>query len=321
MYTRWMAKLSGLYQLPLGFNVSGTFNAREGWSVPHYFTLYDYDAPNYTAGYGNTIYTQPQTDDALPTFYNVTLRLEKKINIGTGRLYLMADIFNLLNSNMAIRSYSENFGSAYFRDAGATPTFQQYNSAYYNFTGLRNEVLNPRIIEIRGPVRVLSSTRRRTKARPGASRDGLFFFGGTEGGKNGPLVAREVGLERAAPLLLGDVALVGQHLLLGPLRALPLLAADLGDPPLLGARFSEDVRLDLVGQDAPGQEPVQGLRPLLLALDLGTRREVLEVNAGRDLVDVLSAVAARADELLDDVRLADAERVPSGPPRPVPCRG
>jgi hypothetical protein len=146
MYTRWMVKLSGLYQLPWGFNVSGTFNAREGWRVPHYFTLYDYDAPNYTAGYGNTIYTQAQTDDALPTFYNVSLRLEKKINIGGGRMYLMADVFNLLNSNMPIRSYSENYGSAYFRDAGATPTFQQYNSAYYAFTGLRNEVLNPRVI-------------------------------------------------------------------------------------------------------------------------------------------------------------------------------
>ena len=146
MYTRWMVKLSGLYQLPWGFNVSGTFNAREGWRVPHYFTLYDYDAPNYTAGYGNTIYTQPQTDDALPTFYNVSFRLEKKVNIGAGRLYLMADVFNLLNSNMPIRSYSEEYGSAYFRDAGATPTFQQYNSNYYAFTGLRNEILNPRVI-------------------------------------------------------------------------------------------------------------------------------------------------------------------------------
>jgi hypothetical protein len=146
MYTRWMVKVSGLYQLPLGFNVSGTFNAREGWRVPHYFALYDYNAPNYTAGYGNTIYTQPQTDDALPTFYNISLRLEKKIAIGTGRLYLMADVFNLLNSNMPIRSYSENYGSAYFRRAGTPATYQQYSSDYYAYTGLRNEVLNPRVI-------------------------------------------------------------------------------------------------------------------------------------------------------------------------------
>jgi hypothetical protein len=145
MYTRWMAKISALYQLPLGFNVSGTFNAREGWRVPHYYTLFDYSAPNYTAGHSQTIYTQPQTDDALPTFYNITLRIEKKINIGQGRLYLMADVFNLLNSNMAIRSYPKNYGTAYFRNAGDPLTFQQYNSSYYNYTGLLNEVLNPRI--------------------------------------------------------------------------------------------------------------------------------------------------------------------------------
>jgi len=145
MYTRWMFKLSGLYQLPLGFNVSATFNAREGWRVPHYFNLYDYDAPNYTAGYGQTIYTQLQTEDALPLFYNVTFRIEKRINIGAGRMYLMADVFNLLNSNMPIRSYPYNMGSAYFRSAGDPATFQQYNSSYYNYTGYYNEVLNPRI--------------------------------------------------------------------------------------------------------------------------------------------------------------------------------
>jgi hypothetical protein len=145
MYTRWMVKVSGLYQLPYGFNISGTFNAREGWRVPHYFTLFDYSAPNYTAGHSIDIYTQPQTDDALPTFYNVSLRLEKKVNIGGGRLYLMADVFNLLNSNMPIRSYSENYGTAYYNVAG-TIGWQQTSQAHYNFTGLRNEILNPRVI-------------------------------------------------------------------------------------------------------------------------------------------------------------------------------
>ena len=65
--------------------------------------------------------------------------------------------------------------------------------------------------------------------------------------------------------------------------------------------------LDLVDQDAAGQEPVEGLGAFLLALDLGAGGEMLEVDAGRDLVDVLAAVAARADEFLDDVLFADAE--------------
>ncbi len=146
MYTRWMAKLSGLYQLPYGFNISGTINAREGWRVPHYFYLYDNNAPNRAQSWSNTIYTQPLTTEALPTFYNVSLRLEKRINIGAGRMYLMADVFNLLNSNMVIRSYDEQYGSIYFQRAGAANEFQQYNSVPYNYTALRNEILNPRII-------------------------------------------------------------------------------------------------------------------------------------------------------------------------------
>jgi hypothetical protein len=145
MYTRWMVKVSGLYQLPLGFNISGTFNAREGWAVPNYFTLYDYEGPNPTAGRSVTVYTQNYLKEQLPAFYNVTLRLEKKIDVGQGRMYLMADCFNVLNSNMANRSYSKSWGTAQFRNAGATPTWQQYSSSWDLRAGLLVEVLNPRI--------------------------------------------------------------------------------------------------------------------------------------------------------------------------------
>ena len=51
-----------------------------------------------------------------------------------------------------------------------------------------------------------------------------------------------------------------------------LLAPDLGDPLLLLALLAQDGRLDLVGQDAAGQEPVERLEALLLALDLGAGR-------------------------------------------------
>jgi hypothetical protein len=145
MYTRWMVKFSGLYQLPIGFNISGTFNAREGWRIPNYFTIDNFNAPNYAAGHSTTVYKQPYTQDALPTFYNITLRLEKLISIGNyGRLYLMADAFNLLNSNMAIRSYDKNDGTAQMRDVAGVST--QYNSSALNATnGLLNEILNSRI--------------------------------------------------------------------------------------------------------------------------------------------------------------------------------
>ncbi len=140
MYTRWMVKVSGLYQLPLGFDISGTFNAREGWKIPHYYYIEDDDAPNYAAGSWALIYTQPYLKDSLPMFWNVTLRLEKKINVGNaGKLYLMADCFNIFNSAIVNRAYDAYYGDAYF--AGG----EQYD--YWRNTTNRtlNEILNPRI--------------------------------------------------------------------------------------------------------------------------------------------------------------------------------
>jgi hypothetical protein len=143
MYTRWMVKVSGLYQLPWGIDISGTFNAREGWKIPQYLYIDNANAPNYAAGHATIVYKQPYTQDHLPTFYNITLRLEKKLTVGSGRAYLMVDVFNLLNSNMPIRSYSKYDGYDYVRDVNGVST--QYSSYQYPFNGLLNEVLNPRI--------------------------------------------------------------------------------------------------------------------------------------------------------------------------------
>ncbi len=143
MFTKWMVKISGLYQLPFGFNISGTFNAREGWKIPNYMGLDDLNVPNYSADHSATVYTRPITADSLPTFYNITLRLEKKVNIGAGRLFLMADVFNLLNSNMPNRQYSRYPGTAYFGDYAGV--YQQYSSSYYSLNNKLYEILNPRI--------------------------------------------------------------------------------------------------------------------------------------------------------------------------------
>ena len=146
MFTSWMVKFSGLYQLPWGFNISGTFNAREGWKIPNYFGLSDDDVPNYNADHWATVYTKPTTADSMPTFYNFTFRLEKKINIGQGRMYIMADVFNLLNSNMPNRQYSRYPGDAYFADVNGT--FQQYDDAAYALNDTLYEILNPRILRL-----------------------------------------------------------------------------------------------------------------------------------------------------------------------------
>lgn len=143
MYTRWMAKLSGLYQLPYGFDISGTMNAREGWKIPHYFYIYEANSPNPNYHWTTSIYTQPSITDALPTFINVTLRIEKKINIGAGRLYFMADVFNLFNAATPNRAYDAYFGDGYLTDGvqDAGPDGYWKNTTYRKL----NEILNPRI--------------------------------------------------------------------------------------------------------------------------------------------------------------------------------
>ncbi len=137
MYTRWMAKVSALYQLPLGFDVSGTFLAREGWKIPTYVTLaYSGNDPWPGLTKSNTIYIQASTKASLPTFYNLTFRVEKKLAIGAGNMYLMADVFNVLNSAIVNRAYDAYYGTYYVNtgESAANPT-----------NGLYNEILNPRV--------------------------------------------------------------------------------------------------------------------------------------------------------------------------------
>ena len=137
MYSRWLAKLSGLYQLPWGFDVSATFLAREGWKIPNYLTLAYANSSSWPGLYrANTVYIQTATKDSLPAFSNLSLRIEKRFALGSGRMYVMADVFNALNSAVVNRSYDAYMG-AYYVDTEA--------SVVNPFNRLYNEILNPRV--------------------------------------------------------------------------------------------------------------------------------------------------------------------------------
>jgi hypothetical protein len=56
----------------------------------------------------------------------------------------MADFFNVLNSNMPIRSYSKYDGDAYLRTVGSG--IEQYGSYTYPNHAILNEILNPRVV-------------------------------------------------------------------------------------------------------------------------------------------------------------------------------
>ncbi|MGB2906352.1 MAG: carboxypeptidase regulatory-like domain-containing protein [Candidatus Aminicenantaceae bacterium] len=96
--SRWSAKLSGLFELPYGINLSGVFTAREGYVRPTYTsqlmpgigTDYLYGEPGAGGQYG---------DVRLPNYYILNLRLEKTFPVfEVGRVALAVDAFNLLNS-------------------------------------------------------------------------------------------------------------------------------------------------------------------------------------------------------------------------------
>jgi hypothetical protein len=144
-FSRWMLKFQGLYQLPYDFNVSATFNAREGHIVDEYVHIQDNDSPN-PASYNtdddptlDPIWLRPRGANRLPTFWNLNLRVEKILRIGDfGRVYLMIDAFNVFNSSILNRKRDINTGTIYVHNT--PPTFSAEARS-----GEPNEVLNPRI--------------------------------------------------------------------------------------------------------------------------------------------------------------------------------
>src|SRR5215813_981857 len=143
-----------------------------------------------------------------------------------------------------------------------------------------------------------------------ACQRGVLNAWGTREKASSRVVARSL-LRAGRPaqsLLLRLHALGREHALLRPARAATLLAPDTLDLLLARARRTPDACLQLLGEPAAGEEPVHRLRARLLALHGDARRHVPQHDAGRDLVHVLPALAARADEALDEIVLADAER-------------
>jgi hypothetical protein len=137
-FSRWMLKMQGLYQLPYDFNVSATFNARQGHIVDEYVTIQDNTSPN-SADRSEAIWLRPRGLNRLPTFWNLNLRLEKVLRIGdVGKVYLMVDAFNVFNSSILNRKLDINTGTIYVHNS--PPTFSEAARS-----GEPNEVLNPRV--------------------------------------------------------------------------------------------------------------------------------------------------------------------------------
>ncbi|MBP1770476.1 MAG: hypothetical protein H6P96_1094, partial [Candidatus Aminicenantes bacterium] len=87
----------------------------------------------------SVVYLQPLSKDSLPVFHNLTFRLEKSVKLGAGRVYLMADVFNVLNSDIVNRAYDAYLGTYYVdtEEFVANPQSRRYS-----------EILNPRIFRL-----------------------------------------------------------------------------------------------------------------------------------------------------------------------------
>ena len=101
--SRWMVKLSGLYQFPYGINGSFTFLGREGYVTPTYVKQ---NIPRYGSGanlYGEKGGGGKYGDHRLPDFFMLNLRVEKVFNLQeNATVTVSADAFNALNSNTSL---------------------------------------------------------------------------------------------------------------------------------------------------------------------------------------------------------------------------
>jgi hypothetical protein len=92
---KWLFKTSGLYNLPWDVNVSGVYNARQGY--PFIEAILVTGRPR---GASNVLVpTAPVGATRLDTMHQVDFRVEKVFRVGATRLSGSVDVFNLFNAN------------------------------------------------------------------------------------------------------------------------------------------------------------------------------------------------------------------------------
>lgn len=101
--SRWQAKISGLYQLPWGFNISGVFRAREGYVIPTN-VLVSLPGIGSASIYGNPAGGGKFGDQRLPAFWELDFRLEKVWQVSeTSSVAFAVDAFNVTNNATALK--------------------------------------------------------------------------------------------------------------------------------------------------------------------------------------------------------------------------
>jgi hypothetical protein len=92
---RWTAKLSGMYALPAGINVSGSLNARDGF--PFIRTVL---SPTSRGGGLGQVFllVEPWGTTRFDDMYVLDLKIEKRVTIGRVGIIPSLDVFNAANA-------------------------------------------------------------------------------------------------------------------------------------------------------------------------------------------------------------------------------
>jgi len=144
MFSTWMVKLMGLYQLPWDVSVSGTVSGHEGSFWDRTFSIQDRTLPN-PRSYSNSMTTVSYNNrNRLGNVWVINLKAEKMIKLGdASRMYFSVDLFNILNDDTLLRKYDLSLGT--FRVVGASPYSYTKPSAT---SGLPNEIMNPMVFRL-----------------------------------------------------------------------------------------------------------------------------------------------------------------------------
>jgi hypothetical protein len=93
--SKWLFKLSGMYEAPLGVNVSAFYNARQGYPFER-FVL----SPSRANVAGTvSVLLDNVGDSRLPNYQNLDFHVERPLKFGTVRLIPAIDVFNISNNN------------------------------------------------------------------------------------------------------------------------------------------------------------------------------------------------------------------------------
>jgi hypothetical protein len=107
--TRWVAKLSGMYQLPRGINVAGALNAREGFPfIPNILS------PNRPNGLGTVrVMVEPYAATRYDNLALLDLKVEKQFAFNSVKINASVDVFNVGNANTVLnRVTTQNSATA-----------------------------------------------------------------------------------------------------------------------------------------------------------------------------------------------------------------